>query len=642
MKQLNNKGFAISTVIYGLSIMGILLISILMGTISTTRTNSNQMGKTIEEELNRFSKTATAFSSKVEDGDNNPTSQEYIVPKGQSGWYRIELWGAQGGNKGGAGAYTSGVIELEEGDVLYFYVGKYLNSETERGRESDVRIQSGGYNDKMSYETRIMVAAGGGTATGASGGTLEGYTNKTNSIGGFIDIKEPNPTYALSSAANNPTNGTLVGYPKDFAKGNVPKTNAAPVGTNGGGDGYFASNASSTGGTSFIAGYGGVNAMVKGTLTGNTLYTYFQQHYDEDTESYIYDNTGGRSYYFVDGMMFAGTNYGDGRAKIEKVVSKMEPTQKLARANTKLDKVTQIRNCIGNTNASSKMAAFNSGTIEVIQNGVNIAKGKTYSGPMAVGDSGFENLYCRTLNLGTAVDVDEIAIFNGPNIDFDNHVVATNSNGEWKFIKNKGKTSPLSETETIAGVRFSAYQYDSTQELPLTGNYFLLPVVSETRVLTAVEDVENDSNAIEITPINGSQGQKWTVEYIQNTNVGNNYDDPALKNEYKIVELKRFKALAIQLDENILKNQISASSPFNNYARNEPQIWKIAPEGNGTYIISTVVPMFDDAKNSGNIMGQTNAIDANEQKVNSVIIAKKNPTAQRFRLISVDYSSTSQ
>jgi len=34
MKRMNNKGFAISTVIYGLSIMSILIVSILMGTLA--------------------------------------------------------------------------------------------------------------------------------------------------------------------------------------------------------------------------------------------------------------------------------------------------------------------------------------------------------------------------------------------------------------------------------------------------------------------------------------------------------------------------------------------------------------------------------------------------------------------------------
>ena len=103
VRKLNNKGFAITTIVYGLSIMGILLISIIMGVISTNRQHNRELSKKISEELIRYSKTSTAFDSSVSG------AQEFTVPSGQSGWYRIELWGAQGGGtKGGLGAYTTG------------------------------------------------------------------------------------------------------------------------------------------------------------------------------------------------------------------------------------------------------------------------------------------------------------------------------------------------------------------------------------------------------------------------------------------------------------------------------------------------------------------------------------------------------
>ena len=111
MKRLNNKGFAISTVIYGLAIMGIMLVAILMATMASTRSNSRQLAKSIEEELNRFSKTETFFNQKM--SGTKPISQEYIVPA--NGWYKIELWGSSGAN-GAKGAYTTGIIELKEGE----------------------------------------------------------------------------------------------------------------------------------------------------------------------------------------------------------------------------------------------------------------------------------------------------------------------------------------------------------------------------------------------------------------------------------------------------------------------------------------------------------------------------------------------
>ena len=62
----NNKGFAISTVIYGLSIMGILLVAIMMATMSSNRTHTSQLAKSIEEELNRISRTEISFGYKIE------------------------------------------------------------------------------------------------------------------------------------------------------------------------------------------------------------------------------------------------------------------------------------------------------------------------------------------------------------------------------------------------------------------------------------------------------------------------------------------------------------------------------------------------------------------------------------------------
>ena len=120
VKRLNNKGFAITTIVYGLAIMSTMILTLIMSLLATTRVNNNNLSKTIEQELNRYSKTTVVFSSSEE-------GQEYIVPEGEAGWYRIELWGAQGGgNNGGLGAYTSGIIKLDEGDIFSIRkFGKY-------------------------------------------------------------------------------------------------------------------------------------------------------------------------------------------------------------------------------------------------------------------------------------------------------------------------------------------------------------------------------------------------------------------------------------------------------------------------------------------------------------------------------------
>ena len=113
-------------------------------------------------------------------------------------------------------------------------------------------------------------------------------------------------------------------------------------------------------------------------------------------------------------------------------------------------------------------------------------------------------------------------------------------------------------------------------------------------------------------------------------------DDPSTY-EYKIIELARFKSLSITQDENIVFNTLSAIDKFNDKARNEPQIWKITPVGNGTYTIRTVAPQATPTANTGYIIPQTNS--SVSDAYNQIIIGKNNNDTARFKLIQIDYSS---
>ena len=115
MKKVNNKGFAITTLLYGLMSVAFLIMTLLMGIMSQNRQNTSTLVDKIEEELNRYGETETTFAYLGE-------SQEYIVPYEQSGWYKIELWGAS--TDAGPGDYVSGVVYLETNAKLYFYLGQ--------------------------------------------------------------------------------------------------------------------------------------------------------------------------------------------------------------------------------------------------------------------------------------------------------------------------------------------------------------------------------------------------------------------------------------------------------------------------------------------------------------------------------------
>lgn len=636
MKKTNNKGFAISTIIYGLSIMGVLIVSILMGTMSSTRANNKKISKSIEDELNRYSKTDTSFTASTTDP---PTAQEYIVPSGQSGWYLIELWGAQGGSNGGLGAYTSGVIHLQEGDLLYFYVGRKQSGKS--GLSTDVRLVPGNYDNNdfasaRSYETRIMVAAGGGSSPGAAGGTLYGYTSNMMPLGGRVRTETATGITddfdLMTTSQQSATNGTLAGYPKNYNRSSglnqagTPKPHQAG---RTGGDGYFSSPDASKGGVSFISGYAGSKAYVKGALKDNPKYTYYEYIYDDDNVG-GYD-TEGRDYYFLDGKMLAGVNEGNGKAKISRVVEESDSVKSLPRKNQKMVNVTKVRDCLLNTNSNITWSKFS-----VMKDGDDLAIGKTLT-PSTKSEAG--GYTCREINLGTPTNIDEIAVWHQDGVDYKQHTIEVFKDGAWQFVKGPGKKSSLSETESVTGYRVSAYQVDYTKELPSVGDYYIIPVLTENKALTAQSSAELESNEIKVEKINGQKRQAWAIEFI----------DEELRNargktdEYKIVELARYKSLEIYLDENIVGNQVKADTRFNAYGSasatgskgHDPEIWKIIPEGNGTYIISTVVPSFNPGIPSGYLYAQEVAqTSANNNKV---LIGKQNANTTRFKIVSISY-----
>lgn len=212
MKKMNNKGFAISTLLYGLMLVAFLVVSLLISIMSTNRKNTSTLIRKIEEELNRYSQTVTEITST--DG-----AQEFIVPYGKAGWYKIELWGA--GALGAAdniessekrGAYTSGIIYLEENEHIYFQIGTQgansgstNNNETANGAGGATDVRTSGGNWNANYDSRIMIAAGGGVSSSIKGGGLRFDSSSENNYTKFND----GGSY-ISGMAGQPTNSNGV------------------------------------------------------------------------------------------------------------------------------------------------------------------------------------------------------------------------------------------------------------------------------------------------------------------------------------------------------------------------------------------------------------------------------------------------
>lgn len=201
---------------------------------------------------NGYAKITDLDSNKVYSYDYTGTYQTFTTPK--TGKYKIELWGAQGGGeKGGKGAYTSGIIQLKSNEKLYVYVGQegsLSNSSSFNGGGSgvgslpgvfdgysgggatDVRLESGSWSLTSSLKSRIMVAAGGGASCNSISGGYGG------SINGGIGVKNDSSYLdaITSSGATQSSGGKVMGCTTFYSNGSFGMGGSSLI---GGGGGYY-------------------------------------------------------------------------------------------------------------------------------------------------------------------------------------------------------------------------------------------------------------------------------------------------------------------------------------------------------------------------------------------------------------------
>ena len=254
------------------------------------------------------------------------TVQEFKVPK--SGSYKIEVWGASGGdaynNKylhanshGGRGGYSAGTVNLTENTTLYVVVGgrgKYgsgyiaggfngggtggANGSGSGGGATDVRLKSG-VLETDSLNSRIIVAGGGGGSDDASscyencslsndgsGGAGGGITTEGAYIEGVLHTR-----YASGQLPFTTTDftGSLV----DSSKLGVGE-NGTATDTGGAGGGYYGGvatkhgNGGGGGGSSFISGHAGcISVNFKDNLQKDDTYTNYEEKYQYQGTFYV-------------------------------------------------------------------------------------------------------------------------------------------------------------------------------------------------------------------------------------------------------------------------------------------------------------------------------------------------------------------
>ena len=290
--------------------------------------DNDKWGLLISNMTNKVKCNLYFYSGPTEfDFDYTGDVQTFTAPV--SGTYKIAAWGASGGDvtindatyQGGLGGYTSGLISLVENQTLYIYVGSSPSSYeggynggakggtgddgkyTGGGGATDIRINNGNWNDFDSLKSRIMVAAGGaGTGKylnssliGGAGGGLIGYSGNIRS-GDYSHIHEVatggnQTSYGVGS---NLTCNSKFGYAADVCDS---------YGT-GGGAGYYGGGSgistidnvsSGAGGSSFISGHNGCDAIKKESTEDNIIHTGGSIHYS--------------GLYFTNTVMIDGNGY---------------------------------------------------------------------------------------------------------------------------------------------------------------------------------------------------------------------------------------------------------------------------------------------------------------------------------------------
>ena len=258
----------------------------------------------------------------------NYTGSEQKFSPSFAGKYKVELWGASGGNPigssgngssypGGLGGYTSGVINLNTDDSLYLHVGNTSiapsiastyngggksdkDSDTygggAGGGATDIRTVSGTWNDADSLRSRIMVAgAGGGSAYyanagGGAGGGLISYSGGMDSrcgsqcptIAATGGTQISGGTRSGAGYSGNPgwecygQNGTFgiggdssVSPSADCRNNNGYRGGAGGGGWYGGGGGARGYSYSGAGGSSYISGHTGCVGVTSTTSSNS-------------------------------------------------------------------------------------------------------------------------------------------------------------------------------------------------------------------------------------------------------------------------------------------------------------------------------------------------------------------------------------
>ncbi len=205
--------------------------------------------------------------------------QEFTAHK--NGTYKLEVWGAQGGNDGGEGGYATGTITLTDNESIYVVVGGQASAFNGGG---DGSIKGGGathiaktnFGELKNYESKIsdlLIVAGGGGAKGdffyngypyggvgggLSGGNGVSIWSSGNGVGG---------TQIGGGRAGGTTGGGCSSSSAgEFGVGGIGGSESDSYSGSGGG-GFYGGG----GGSCRDGGGGGGSSYIDGVTDGSTI-----------------------------------------------------------------------------------------------------------------------------------------------------------------------------------------------------------------------------------------------------------------------------------------------------------------------------------------------------------------------------------
>jgi hypothetical protein len=208
--------------------------------------------------------------------------QSFTAPV--TGTYKLEVWGAQGGNGGGYGGYSYGEIKIDQGITLYICIGGYEVFKTFKSVFNAYNTYNGGgigdaagggathisttnrgeLKNYASNQNEVIIVAGGGGGLewAGKGGDGGGQTGSNGSSTGAVSAT--GGSQISGGTSTEYPNGTATIANGSFGQGGYGYDSNIDYGAGGGGGWYGG------GGTSYAGAGGGGSGHIGSALISGT------------------------------------------------------------------------------------------------------------------------------------------------------------------------------------------------------------------------------------------------------------------------------------------------------------------------------------------------------------------------------------